>query len=119
MKKLLIPSLACLLAITFTGCTLGQQVPHTKLVINPYTHEVTLDNPKDTVISNFSATVSTNGVSSVTFTSLSTVMNPTNITNTGTAEAAVITATGQVIQQALASGGAAAGAAMGAAAKAP
>jgi len=121
MKTNRILSVALLVgaALALAGCSLNQQIPKTDLSINPVTHEVKLSNPKNTVITKFSATVDTNGTSTVSFDSLSTVMDETNVVNTGNAEAAIVTATGTVIQQALTAGGAAAGAAMGAAAKAP
>jgi hypothetical protein len=109
------------MSMMVTGCNLGvgRQVPKLTLGINPYTHEVTLSNPKDTIITKFQATINTNGSSVVSFDSLSTVMNPSNIVNTGNAEASIITATGQVIQNAVSAAGTATGSAIGAAAKTP
>ena len=83
-------------AFVFSGCTVGQSVPRLKLAVDPVTHSVTLDNPKDTTIKNFRAEVQTNGTSIVTFDSLTTVMNPDVITTTGDAQAKLITAAGAV-----------------------
>jgi len=82
------------------GCV-GVKVPLTTININPVTHQVSLSNPKDTIILKFQATINTNGTSTVAWDSLSTVMNPTNISNAANGEAAIITATGQVINNAV------------------
>ena len=109
---------AILLAgVTFSGCTVGQSVPKLKLTVNPMTHEVNLQNPKDTTIKNFHAEVTTNGTSIVTFDQLTTVMNPDVITTTGDAQAKMIKATGDAITAAVNSAGSAAGSALGAAVK--
>ena len=98
--------------LALTGCTVGQSVPKLKLTVNPKTHEVNLQNPKDTTIKNFHAEVTTNGTSIVTFDQLTTVMNPEVITTTGDAQAKMIKATGDAVTQALTSAGAVAGAAL-------
>jgi len=91
---------ACCGLLLFAGCV-AQSVPRLSLSINPVTHAVTLSNPKDTSIKNFSAVIETNGASRVTFDSLTTVMNPDVITTTGEAQAKMITATGQAVTSAV------------------
>lgn len=86
------------LAVVLTGCV---SVPKTTLTINPVTHQIAWSNPKDTIITGLNASVGTNGTSIITIASISTVMNPTNISAAGTAEANIVTATGAVIQNAL------------------
>ena len=56
---------------------------------------MTLDNPKDTTVSKFKSVIGTNGLVSVEFDSLTTVMNPNVITTTGDAQAKMITAVAQ------------------------
>jgi hypothetical protein len=103
MKKMFLLSALCAFsAVIFTGCV-AQSVPRLTLKVNPATHEVTLSNPKDTTIKNFSAIVSLAGVSSVSFDSLTTVMNPDVITTTGEAQAKLISATGDAVSKAMAS----------------
>lgn len=88
-------SIVCL---ALAGCVM---VPKTKIEINPVTHQVSLSNPKDTIIMKFQATIATNGTSTVSWDSLSTVMNPTNISETANGEASIVTATGNAIQNAV------------------
>lgn len=88
-------------AITLTGC-IGQAVPRLSLRVNPVTHEVVLSNPKDTTISDFDASVETNGVSHVKFKKLTTVMNPDVITTTGDAQAKLVEAGGKAAANAIA-----------------
>ena len=101
MKKILISLAVGLVAVALTGCV-AQSVPRLSLKVNPVTHEVTLSNPKDTTIKNFSAIVTPGGVSSVSFDSLTTVMNPDVITTTGEAQAKLISATGEAVSRAMA-----------------
>jgi hypothetical protein len=114
MKKLLTSLGVALLAvatITLTGCTIGQSVPKLVLKVDPITHSVALNNPKDTTIKNFRAEVQTNGTSVVTFDSLTTVMNPDVISTTGDAQAKIVQATGAAVLSAMQGVGAEAGAA--------
>lgn len=104
-KSKILSLLFILSAFVLPGC-IGQSVPRTKLTINPLTHQVTIDNPKDTTIKNFSAAVDPTGGSRVTFDSLTTVMNPDVITTTGEAQAKIVTATATAVTQAIAVGAA-------------
>lgn len=103
MKKLLTILSLATVASVLTGC-IAQQVPRLRLTINPATHEVDLSNPKDTTVHNFHAEVTTNGTSLVTFESLTTVMNPTVITETGKAQASEFTAVGEQVRAAVKDG---------------
>ena len=96
MKRLLI-TIACMAAL-LTGCALP--VPTTTLHLNPATGLISWSNPKDTTISGLSVSIATNGVRTISITSLSTVNNPAVITSTGAAESAIIAATAQAVQQA-------------------
>ena len=100
-KALALVAIIVLLAILAGGCTVGQAVPKLRLTVDPKTHAVVLENPKDTTVKNFRAEVTASGSSIVTFDSLTTVMNPDVITTTGEAQAKMITATGQVVLQAV------------------
>lgn len=100
IRKTIMVAALCVATISLTGC-IAQSVPRLKLSIDPVTHEVSLSNPKDTTIKNFHAEVTTNGTSIVTFDQLTTVMNPDVITTTGDAQAKLITATGQAVENAI------------------
>ena len=108
LRSLLVVTTLAVVTVSLTGCTVGQSVPKLQLTVDPVTHAVALNNPKDTTIRNFHAEVTTNGASIVTFESLTTVMNPDVITTTGDAQAKMISATGKAVTDAISAGGTAA-----------
>lgn len=117
--KIIIASFA---AIILTGCaaqlhTVNSNTPHTTIKGNLGGKSFDVENPKDTVISGFEATVNTNGTASIKIASLSTVMNPTNAEVTGNAMADVVREQGNATVNAINAAGSAAGAFAGAAAK--
>jgi uncharacterized lipoprotein YajG len=102
MKKILIAAFCGLTLIALTGCgTLRNSVPIFALKVDMKTGQVSLQNPKDTTIKNYRTSIGTNGAVSVSFDSLSTVMNPEVITTTGDAQSKMIAATGKVVTDAI------------------
>jgi len=111
MKYILLPILAAF-TLVFAGCqsldTLNANTPHLNLQGTINGQPFSLSNPKDTILDGLDISVATNGTANIHIDHLSTTENPTNIVNTGTAEANVVTATGNAIVNALQVAGAAA-----------
>jgi hypothetical protein len=106
------------LSLVLTGCnsldTLNANTPHLSLSGKIAGQPFSLQNPKDTMIDGLNISVNTNGTASISIQHLSTVMNPTNVVDTGNAEASIISANGVAIVNAI--NAAASGAVQGAAA---
>jgi len=118
MKKLITLVSIAALSFSLVGCgalgTLNNNTPHTSFSATIGGQTVAFQNPKDTVIDGLAITVGTNGVATVVIAHLTTIENPTNILDTGSAQAALIQANGQAIVNAINAASTAAGSAAGA-----
>ena len=94
----------CLLA----GCTLSQSYPTTQIRGYINGQPFSVQAPKDSTLVGFDATAATNGAIHVHIDSLESSLNPTNLTMAANGQAAIITATAQAINQAMATATAAA-----------
>lgn len=99
MKKLSsiigVAALALATATLGTGCaaqmhTLNANTPHTTFKGNLGGQSFEFENPKDTVMEGFTASLNTNGTAQISIARISTIENPTNIVNTGDALANVV-----------------------------
>jgi len=111
--------LAGTLALPLAGCSLNSAIPKTQVTGSLGGKPFTLETPKDNDLTGLDVSCDTNGTVRVHIDTLTSNLNPTNVANAGTAQAQIITATGDVILKGIQAGAAAAGTAMGAAAKAP
>ena len=84
-----------------TGCSLRQAYPETEIrgYINGQPFSVRA--PKDANLTGFDAVTATNGSVHVHIDSLQASLNATNLANAASGQAAIVTATGQVINEAV------------------
>ena len=89
------------LLLATAGCTLRQAYPQTEIrgYINGQPFSVRA--PKDANLTGFDAVAGTNGQVHVHIDSLQASLNATNLANAGNAQAAIVTATGAAINQAI------------------
>jgi hypothetical protein len=90
------------------GCTLRESYPQTQIRGYINGQPFSVQAPKDSNLTGFDATASTNGSIHVHIDSLQASLNPTNLANVANGQAAIITATGQAINQAFSTAAAAA-----------
>lgn len=103
-----------------SGCAAFQPaVPTTKINGSIGGQSFTLENPKNTTLSNLSVSVSSNGTANLTIGSLTSVNDSNVITAADAGQAAIVSATGAAITQGIQSAASAAGSFVGSAAKAP
>ena len=117
MKQIGIISLC---AVLLGGCSLlPSPVPTTQIKGRIGGQEFSIENPKNTTLSNLSVTVGTNGAATLTIGTLNSVNDPTVISNAAAGQAAIVQATGNAIVSGINAAATGAGAFAGAAAKAP
>jgi hypothetical protein len=116
--SILLTTLLC--TIGMAGCALFQSpVPTTKIKGSIGGQSFSLENPKNTTLSNLSVTVSSNGSAALTIGSVTSV-NDSNVIDAAYAgQAAIVAATGTAINAGIQTAAGAAGVFAGAAAKAP
>lgn len=92
---------AAAVLLATAGCTLRQAYPETEIrgYINGQPFSVRA--PKDANLTGFDAVATTNGQVHVHIDSLQASLNATNLANAGNAQAAIVTATGAAINQAI------------------
>ena len=94
-------SLCLALLILAGGCTLRQAYPETQIRGYINGQPFSINAPKDSNITGFDASAGTNGTVHVHIDSLQSTLNPTNLANAASGQAAIVTATGQAINQAI------------------
>ncbi len=94
---------ALALALAGGGCTHTEPVISRRRRFAEYINgqPFSVQAPKDSNLAGFDAVAETNGAIHVHIDSLQSSLNPTNLANAGVAQAAIITATAQAINQAL------------------
>ena len=98
------PSRAALcasLVLLAGGCTLRQAYPETQIRGYINGQPFSVNAPKDSNLAGFDAIAETNGTIHVHIDSLQCSLNATNLANAASGQAAIVTATGQVINQAI------------------
>ncbi|MDB6020627.1 MAG: hypothetical protein JWQ04_484 [Pedosphaera sp.] len=83
------------------GCSLRQAYPETQIRGYINGQPFSVQAPKDSSLTGFDAMAETNGTIHVHIDSLQSSLNPTNLANAANGQAAIVTATGQVINQAI------------------
>jgi K+-transporting ATPase c subunit len=95
-------ALACATALVLaSGCSLRQSYPETQITGYINGQPFSINAPKDVTLTGFDAIAGTNGEVHVHIDSLKSQMNPTNLASAAEGQAAIVTATGQVINQAI------------------
>ena len=90
------------LGLLASGCTLRGSYPATQIRGYINGQPFSVQAPKDATLMGFDAVASTNGAVHVHIDSLQASLNSTNLATAGVAQAAIITATAQAINQAFA-----------------
>jgi K+-transporting ATPase c subunit len=83
------------------GCTLRQSYPETQIRGYINGRPFSINAPKDSNLTGFDAVAETNGAIHVHIDSLQSTLNATNLANAASGQAAIVTATGQAINQAI------------------
>jgi hypothetical protein len=98
--------LGALPALALAGCTLRQSYPETEIRGYINGEPFAVHAPKDSTLTGFDAIAETNGSVHVHIDSLQCSLNPTNLTAAASGQAAIVTALGQALNQAVQTGGA-------------
>jgi hypothetical protein len=98
--------LGALPALALTGCTLRQSYPETEIRGYINGQPFAVHAPKDSTLVGFDAIAETNGAVHVHIDSLQCSLNPTNLNAAASGQAAIVTALGQALNQAVQTGGA-------------
>ncbi len=83
------------------GCSLRQSYPQTQITGYINGKPFSINAPKDVTLAGFDAIASTNGEIHIHIDTLKSQMNPTNLASAAEGQAAIVAATGQVINQAI------------------
>jgi hypothetical protein len=95
-------SLLCaVLVLACAGCSLRRAYPETEIRGYINGQPFSIRAPKDASLTGFEASTATNGTVHVHIDSLQATLNATNLANAANGQAAIVTATGQAINQAI------------------
>ncbi len=94
------------------GCSVNMAIPKTKVTGSLGGQPFSLETPKDNDLVGLDVTCETNGTVRVHIDKLTARLNPDNVANAGTAQAAIIGATGEAVAKSFAAGAAAGAAAL-------